>query len=93
MKNTRAEANAVAKTGSISNVRALSGYVRRDGDTRLLDPRQQLHDPRDRELDRRPGGRTLANFLPRYRTRNRQYRNESKRENLQQGSLRLLIEY
>jgi serine-type D-Ala-D-Ala carboxypeptidase/endopeptidase (penicillin-binding protein 4) len=34
MKNTRAEANAVAKTGSISNVRALSGYVRtRDGDT------------------------------------------------------------
>jgi serine-type D-Ala-D-Ala carboxypeptidase/endopeptidase (penicillin-binding protein 4) len=34
MKNTRAEANAVAKTGSISNVRALSGYVKtRDGDT------------------------------------------------------------
>ena len=34
MKNTRAEANAVAKTGSISNVRALSGYVRtRDGET------------------------------------------------------------
>ena len=34
MRNTRAEANAVAKTGSISNVRALSGYVRtRDGET------------------------------------------------------------
>jgi D-alanyl-D-alanine carboxypeptidase/D-alanyl-D-alanine-endopeptidase (penicillin-binding protein 4) len=33
MKNTRAEANAVAKTGSIANVRALSGYVRtRDGE-------------------------------------------------------------
>jgi serine-type D-Ala-D-Ala carboxypeptidase/endopeptidase (penicillin-binding protein 4) len=33
MKNTRAEANALAKTGSISNVRALSGYVRtRDGE-------------------------------------------------------------
>ena len=60
MKNTRAEGNAVAKTGSISNVRALSGYVRtRDGETAgLLDPRQQLHDPRgDGELDRRPGRR------------------------------------
>jgi D-alanyl-D-alanine carboxypeptidase/D-alanyl-D-alanine-endopeptidase (penicillin-binding protein 4) len=34
MKATRAEANAIAKTGSISNVRALSGYVRtRDGET------------------------------------------------------------
>jgi D-alanyl-D-alanine carboxypeptidase/D-alanyl-D-alanine-endopeptidase (penicillin-binding protein 4) len=34
MKNTRAEGNAAAKTGSISNVRALSGYVRtRDGET------------------------------------------------------------
>jgi D-alanyl-D-alanine carboxypeptidase/D-alanyl-D-alanine-endopeptidase (penicillin-binding protein 4) len=34
MKDTRAEGNAAAKTGSISNVRALSGYVRtRDGDT------------------------------------------------------------
>ena len=34
MKNTRAEGNAVAKTGSISNVRALSGYVRTlDGET------------------------------------------------------------
>jgi D-alanyl-D-alanine carboxypeptidase/D-alanyl-D-alanine-endopeptidase (penicillin-binding protein 4) len=34
MRNTRAEANAVAKTGSIANVRALSGYVRtRDGET------------------------------------------------------------
>ncbi len=33
MRATRAEANAVAKTGSISNVRALSGYVRtRDGE-------------------------------------------------------------
>ena len=33
MRGTRAEANAVAKTGSISNVRALSGYVRtRDGE-------------------------------------------------------------
>ena len=28
MKQTRAEANAVAKTGSIANVSALSGYVR-----------------------------------------------------------------
>jgi D-alanyl-D-alanine carboxypeptidase/D-alanyl-D-alanine-endopeptidase (penicillin-binding protein 4) len=28
MRRTRAENNAVAKTGSISNVRALSGYVR-----------------------------------------------------------------
>jgi D-alanyl-D-alanine carboxypeptidase/D-alanyl-D-alanine-endopeptidase (penicillin-binding protein 4) len=37
MKTTRAEANAVAKTGSISNVRALSGYVRtRDGDTMVF---------------------------------------------------------
>jgi D-alanyl-D-alanine carboxypeptidase/D-alanyl-D-alanine-endopeptidase (penicillin-binding protein 4) len=34
MRATRAEANAVAKTGSISNVRALSGYVKtRDGET------------------------------------------------------------
>jgi D-alanyl-D-alanine carboxypeptidase/D-alanyl-D-alanine-endopeptidase (penicillin-binding protein 4) len=34
MKNTRAEGNALAKTGSIANVRALSGYVRtRDGET------------------------------------------------------------
>jgi D-alanyl-D-alanine carboxypeptidase/D-alanyl-D-alanine-endopeptidase (penicillin-binding protein 4) len=32
LKATRAEANAMAKTGSIANVRALSGYVRsRDG--------------------------------------------------------------
>jgi D-alanyl-D-alanine carboxypeptidase/D-alanyl-D-alanine-endopeptidase (penicillin-binding protein 4) len=34
MKATRAEAHALAKTGSISNVRALSGYVRaRDGES------------------------------------------------------------
>ena len=34
MKHTRAEANAVAKTGSIANVRTLSGFVRtRDGGT------------------------------------------------------------
>jgi D-alanyl-D-alanine carboxypeptidase len=34
MTNTRAEGNAAAKTGSIANVRALSGYVRtRDGET------------------------------------------------------------
>lgn len=34
MRATRAEANARAKTGSISNVRALSGYVKtRDGET------------------------------------------------------------
>ena len=34
LKGTRAEANATAKTGSISNVRALSGYVKtRDGET------------------------------------------------------------
>jgi D-alanyl-D-alanine carboxypeptidase/D-alanyl-D-alanine-endopeptidase (penicillin-binding protein 4) len=34
MRGTRAEGNAVAKTGSISNVRALSGYVKtRDGET------------------------------------------------------------
>jgi len=34
MRATRAEGNAVAKTGSISNVRALSGYVKtRDGET------------------------------------------------------------
>jgi len=34
MKNTRAEANAIAKTGSIANVRTLSGFVRtRDGET------------------------------------------------------------
>ena len=33
MRNTRAEGNASAKTGSISNVRTLSGYVRsRDGE-------------------------------------------------------------
>jgi D-alanyl-D-alanine carboxypeptidase/D-alanyl-D-alanine-endopeptidase (penicillin-binding protein 4) len=33
LRATRAEANATAKTGSISNVRALSGYVRtRDGE-------------------------------------------------------------
>jgi D-alanyl-D-alanine carboxypeptidase/D-alanyl-D-alanine-endopeptidase (penicillin-binding protein 4) len=33
MRATRAEGNAAAKTGSISNVRALSGYVRtRDGE-------------------------------------------------------------
>ncbi len=33
MRRTRAEANAVAKTGSIANVRALSGFVRtRDGE-------------------------------------------------------------
>jgi D-alanyl-D-alanine carboxypeptidase/D-alanyl-D-alanine-endopeptidase (penicillin-binding protein 4) len=34
MRHTRAEGNAVAKTGSISNVRSLSGYVKtRDGET------------------------------------------------------------
>jgi len=34
LKTTRAEANAAAKTGSIANVRTLSGYVRtRDGET------------------------------------------------------------
>jgi D-alanyl-D-alanine carboxypeptidase/D-alanyl-D-alanine-endopeptidase (penicillin-binding protein 4) len=34
MKKTRAEGNAAAKTGSIANVRSLSGYVRtRDGET------------------------------------------------------------
>ena len=34
LKHTRAEGNATAKTGSISNARALSGYVRsRDGET------------------------------------------------------------
>jgi D-alanyl-D-alanine carboxypeptidase/D-alanyl-D-alanine-endopeptidase (penicillin-binding protein 4) len=34
MKETRADGNALGKTGSISNVRALSGFVRtRDGDT------------------------------------------------------------
>jgi serine-type D-Ala-D-Ala carboxypeptidase/endopeptidase (penicillin-binding protein 4) len=34
MKRTRAEGNAVAKTGSIANVRTLSGYVKtRDGET------------------------------------------------------------
>jgi D-alanyl-D-alanine carboxypeptidase/D-alanyl-D-alanine-endopeptidase (penicillin-binding protein 4) len=34
MKKTRAEGNATAKTGSIANVRTLSGYVRtRDGET------------------------------------------------------------
>ena len=33
MRRTRAAGNAAAKTGSISNVRALSGYVRtRDGE-------------------------------------------------------------
>ena len=33
MQRTRAAGNAVAKTGSISNVRSLSGYVRtRDGE-------------------------------------------------------------
>jgi D-alanyl-D-alanine carboxypeptidase/D-alanyl-D-alanine-endopeptidase (penicillin-binding protein 4) len=31
LKNTRAEGNAMAKTGSIANVRALSGYVRTRG--------------------------------------------------------------
>jgi serine-type D-Ala-D-Ala carboxypeptidase/endopeptidase (penicillin-binding protein 4) len=34
LKKTRAEGNALAKTGSIANVRTLSGYVRtRDGET------------------------------------------------------------
>lgn len=34
LRATRADANALAKTGSIANVRALSGYVRsRDGET------------------------------------------------------------
>ena len=34
LKRTRAEGNALAKTGSIANVRALSGYVKtRDGET------------------------------------------------------------
>jgi D-alanyl-D-alanine carboxypeptidase/D-alanyl-D-alanine-endopeptidase (penicillin-binding protein 4) len=33
MRRSRAEGNAVAKTGSIANVRALSGFVRtRDGE-------------------------------------------------------------
>ena len=34
LRRTRAEGNAIAKTGSIANVRALSGYVKtRDGET------------------------------------------------------------
>jgi len=34
LKKTRAEHNALAKTGSIANVRTLSGFVRtRDGET------------------------------------------------------------
>ncbi len=34
LKKTRAEGNAIAKTGSIANVRSLSGYVKtRDGET------------------------------------------------------------
>jgi len=34
LRRTRAEGNAIAKTGSISNVRALSGFVKtRDGET------------------------------------------------------------
>jgi PBP4 family serine-type D-alanyl-D-alanine carboxypeptidase len=34
LRQTRAEGNALAKTGSISNVRALSGFVKtRDGET------------------------------------------------------------
>ncbi|HEX6974110.1 MAG TPA: D-alanyl-D-alanine carboxypeptidase, partial [Vicinamibacterales bacterium] len=34
LKRTRAEGNAIAKTGSIANVRSLSGYVKtRDGET------------------------------------------------------------
>ena len=37
MRRSRAEGNAVAKTGSIANVRALSGYVRtRDGEMLLF---------------------------------------------------------
>jgi D-alanyl-D-alanine carboxypeptidase/D-alanyl-D-alanine-endopeptidase (penicillin-binding protein 4) len=37
MRRTRAEGNAIAKTGSIANVRALSGYLRtRDGETLLF---------------------------------------------------------
>jgi D-alanyl-D-alanine carboxypeptidase/D-alanyl-D-alanine-endopeptidase (penicillin-binding protein 4) len=37
LKRTRAEGNALAKTGSIANVRALSGYVRsRDGEMLLF---------------------------------------------------------
>jgi D-alanyl-D-alanine carboxypeptidase/D-alanyl-D-alanine-endopeptidase (penicillin-binding protein 4) len=34
MRRTRSEGNAVAKTGSIANVRSLAGFVRtRDGET------------------------------------------------------------
>jgi D-alanyl-D-alanine carboxypeptidase/D-alanyl-D-alanine-endopeptidase (penicillin-binding protein 4) len=34
MRRSRAEGNAVAKTGSIANVRSLSGFVKtRDGET------------------------------------------------------------
>lgn len=36
MRRTRAEANATAKTGSIANVRALSGYVRTRDDETLV---------------------------------------------------------
>ena len=60
MRGTRAEANAVAKTGSISNVRALSGYVRtRDGETLAFSIlANNFTDPgRDGELDRGPRGR------------------------------------
>ena len=57
MQRTRAEGNAVAKTGSISNVRALSGlraHARRR-DAGVLDPRQRLRDPvGHRQLDCRP---------------------------------------
>ena len=50
MRRTRAEGNAVAKTGSIANVRSLSG-LRADArrrDARLLDPRQRLRHSRRR---------------------------------------------
>ena len=59
--------NAVAKTGSIANVRSLSGYVKtRNGETLAFSIlANDFVDPvRDRELDRRPGRRNPREFQP-----------------------------
>ena len=67
MRRTRAEGNAVAKTGSIANVRSLSGFVRtRDGEMVVFSIlANDFVIPRHRNWIADLGVETLSNFTRR----------------------------